>query len=97
MLRKSLIALTAAAALAVSMGAAASTASAKVKLHFDFGGYGGGYDPYFDAGYDDDYGYGNVECFWKKKFVKVKVWDGYGNWHWEKVFKKVKVCHKVHY
>ena len=94
MIRKTLIGLSAAAAMAVAMGGAAATASAKnIHLNFGFGGYGGYYEPYHDTGY----GYGNVECFWKKKFVKVKVWDGYGNWHWEKIWKKIKVCHKVYY
>ncbi len=88
MLRKSLIALTAAAAL--SLGFAAS-AQAQTNLNIDinlggFGYYDGGYGGYgyYDAGYDEE------SCGWK--VVKSKHW----NWnHTKKIvtWKKKWICY----
>ena len=77
MLRKSLIALAATAALGIAM---AGTAEAKhhhhnhgninIDLGFGgFGGYGYGYGSPYYAGYDDD-------CGWQ--IIKVKKWN---KWH----------------
>jgi N-acetylneuraminic acid mutarotase len=94
MFRKTLIGLTAAAALAASLGATASTASAgSIKIGIGFGGYN---DGYFN-GYYDDAGYATYHCHKKYKWVKVKkVWyDDYGYKHvsFKWVKKLVKFCH----
>jgi hypothetical protein len=80
-MKKTLIALTALAALAA--GTAASTTAAQAKVHVDVHLGGGFYDPgYYGPSYYDDYsdcGYmmvkkvkwhnGHKHVFWKKKLV----------------------------
>lgn len=91
MIRKSLIALSAAAVLGMGMAATASTAEAKthinLNLGFGFGGYGGGYYPVDDYGYDEPF-YGGCGYQW----VAYKKWNP---WHTHYVIrhKQVPVCY----
>ena len=91
MIRKTLIALTAASALAIGFGATSAKAdsldfglgfgpggvtSGSIGIHS--GGYGGGYGGgYYDAGYDDSYD--NSDC----RYVMVKR----KHWNWNHTYK----------
>ena len=82
MFRKSLIALTAAAALSLGMAASAQ-AKTNIDVHLGLGGFGGGY---FGPSYGYDYGYYNEECGWQ--WVKYKKWN---KWHTKFIIKTKKV------
>ena len=86
MLRKTLIALSAVAALgaAASVPTAASAKGLNMDVQFGGGGFGyGGYGPYYGGGYYPDYG---PDCFFKK----VKVWSPEWN---QFVWKTKQVCY----
>ncbi len=83
MFRKSLIALTAAAALSLGMAANAQ-AKTNIDVHLGFGGFGG-YGGY-GGGYDPGYGYYDEDCGWQ--WVKYKKWN---KWHTKFIIKKKKV------
>lgn len=87
MLRKTLIALAATAALATGMAASAQ-AKTYIDLNLGLGGFGGGYygGGYYGGGYggyDDDYG---SDCGWR--WVNVKKWN---KWHTAYIIKHKKV------
>ena len=91
MIRKTLIALTAASAVALSFGASSAKADS-IDFGFGFGGpsYGGIHihagDPgYYDAGYDDG---GDCHYVMKHKLV-WNAWHTYKVWSW----KKALVCY----
>jgi hypothetical protein len=89
MLRKTLIALAATAAIATGMAGAAQ-ARTHIDLNLGLGGFGGGYygGGYYGGGYgggyyDDDYG---SDCGWR--WVNVKKWN---HWHTAYIIKHKKV------
>ncbi len=81
MFRKSLIALTAAAAVSFGMAGSAQ-AKTNIDIHVGLGGFGGGYGGY----YGPSYGYYHEECGWQ--WVKYKQWN---KWHTKYIIKKKKV------
>ena len=95
MLRKTLIALAATAAIGTAM---VGTAEAHHKHHLNigiglgFGGFGGcgygyscGYPAYYGGGYDDGY-YQGGDCGWQ--WINVKKWN---HWHTHYIIKHKKV------
>ena len=92
MIRKSLIALGAAAVLTTGMAATAEAHHKHNKFNIDVnfgGGYGGGYGGYGGGGYYGDYGYDD-SCGWQR--VKVKQWN-YSHTNFWIVKKKVWTCY----
>ena len=82
MIRKSLIALGAAAILTTGMAATAEAHHKRNKFNIDVN-FGGGYGYYGDYGFDD-------YCGWQ--WVKVKQWN-YSHSHFWIVKKKVWTCY----
>lgn len=85
MLRKSLIALAALAALGA--GASAANAKTHININFGFGGFGG-YGPYDGGYYDGGYPYPSYDCGYELKFKKIWISPGHAIF----VQKKVWVC-----
>lgn len=93
MLRKALLAATAAAAIVA--GAQSADANAGVKIHLGFGHGHGLFAPHAGPGFKGHHGWRRkpVACHWRVKTQRVRYWNRHKHhWAWKIVRQPRHVC-----